>query len=856
MSEQLDTTTQPGSAAPEDGPEDLGEGNKKLPEDMQRQAYELTKKFAHRDQIARRYEVQRAKKQRFFSRNIHHPIKSATGDPLPATDDEWSEENQRSATQPTMQQEFDLYGSNEAIFCSAFGQAPVPIRFEPEDPGDPTSIRAAGEAEKMKRVYQKYNDPKQFQIDTARLLWTDGRVVAWTRHVRDGQRFGFEQESYPDEQAEGIQGLEGAEAVAGDEAGTGAESDTAAAGPGEDTDVLSDSDVQAAADSEEAPAGAQADTRTPQGRELTSIFGVLEAKVPMALRDKHKWPGLQISEELDVAMVKEQWQDDEDEIQEGTKVHAEDEYARVARIAVNEGTPVLSLGGDAVAHLVTVDHYWFRRGMFRLLGKEWRDRFRAAFPDGMYIAFCGTKYLESRNESLDDHIEVVYAKPGDGAASPSLGNSEVPINECFDDGMNEAEEILKYCVPAKWADEAAVDAEAVQEQTSKPGNIYTIAKPDKGRPLSDYFHSEDPLQIPQQFLEYIQFLKGDLQQFITGLHPAIFGAEMPNQDTVGVYNMAQKASQDRLGITYGPYSLFYASVVEQAVKCAANSRPEGSKISTLVPSMTKKGETEPVDVDVDSLKGNFKARPIADANFPESWAQKSARFTQLMGAADKNPFVGRILQHPDNQALAKDLIGIEELSIPGADVEEKVLKAIEELLQGEPRPNVGLIQKHAMASAIAQTRGQPKLPPLTPDQALQPSVPVDAECDNHPEEAAVYQRWINGRDGQQAKRENPKGFLNVRLKYLAHKKLAEAMQQPAGKPPSKSINYKDLPPDGQVQLAEEAGLHIAPPAPPVPPAGAPGPAKPHVPPAAAPVVRPKAPVGPAVPTQKRPLPTM
>jgi hypothetical protein len=58
---------------------------------------------------------------------------------------------------------------------------------------------------------------------------------------------------------------------------------------------------------------------------------------------------------------------------------------------------------------------------------------------------------------------------------------------------------------------------------------------------------------------------------------------------------------------------------------------------------------------------------------------------------------------------------------------------------------------------------------------------------------------------------------------LAHKAEMDKAQQGGGqnKPPSVSINYKDLPPDGQQQAAAEAGITIQPPPPPMPPAAGP-----------------------------------
>lgn len=82
---------------------------------------------------------------------------------------------------------------------------------------------------------------------------------------------------------------------------------------------------------------------------------------------------------------------------------------------------------------------------------------------------------------------------------------------------------------------------------------------------------------------------------------------------------------------------------------------------------------------------------------------------------------------------------------------------------------------------------------------------------------------------------------HVSMHQQALKKLKETEQAQAN-PPSESINFKDLPPDGQVQLAAKGGLQIAPPKQPGAAAPAPGPgqAAPPSPPT------PQAPAGPPV----------
>jgi hypothetical protein len=90
----------------------------------------------------------------------------------------------------------------------------------------------------------------------------------------------------------------------------------------------------------------------------------------------------------------------------------------------------------------------------------------------------------------------------------------------------------------------------------------------------------------------------------------------------------------------------------------------------------------------------------------------------------------------------------------------------------------------------------------------QPSVAVDPLLDNHQVEFETIENWANSDQGRQAKKENPMGFLNVRCHALQH--YQQMNQGGANKPPSESINFKDLPPDGQVQMAQQAGIKLDP----------------------------------------------
>jgi len=106
---------------------------------------------------------------------------------------------------------------------------------------------------------------------------------------------------------------------------------------------------------------------------------------------------------------------------------AEDVYARVSRLSVEQGLPSIH-PGDALMNLITFDRTWLRPWAFYAIEDlEVRGELLALFPDGCYVAFAGDAYCEARNESMDDHWRVLHALPGDGQNRPSVGDSLVQV---------------------------------------------------------------------------------------------------------------------------------------------------------------------------------------------------------------------------------------------------------------------------------------------------------------------------------------------------------------------------------------------------------------------------------------------
>jgi hypothetical protein len=174
-----------------------------------------------------------------------------------------------------------------------------------------------------------------------------------------------------------------------------------------------------------------------------------------------------------------------------------------------------------------------------------------------------------------------------------------------------------------------------------------------------------------------------------------------------------------------------------------------------------------------------------------------------------SPMLIEAASQPDNLEMGKEFMGLSGLVIPAAEARNKQLREIEQLLEEQPIPPDPLAAQQAMSV------GQPPPQP-------QSSVPIDQDYDFHQYEFQKVQEWLSSTERvQQEKAGNVAGIANVRLHGLLHKaqvdaaaQKAAAAAQPPPKPvddkPSESINYKDLPPHGQIQLAAKAGIQIDP----------------------------------------------
>jgi len=797
---------------------------------------ELVRQYRAEGVTARRYEIRRIRQARLFwqgqqygwwnpnDMNWHLPYESRS------TDDRQLEEMPRYQFVTNFYQGFGL------SFVAVLSQDVPSVRFYPQSAQSLHDIAAARAASDVADLIEQNNQVEKLLTAIGYFLWTDGKLGAYVRYVADAQRFGTHEETL----------LAAIEVPLGEDKyvcpSCGKETAvTSAAEPEDDSDDQDPNlpDVAFVGAQHAAPplpalqpppcpgCGAQMGAenlrkaervtvprvvgtrRVPNGQEVITIAGGLELNTPVWANEMHEFPYLQWQAEVHRAKLKATYPHVANKIETSPSQGAEDVYARVSRLSVEQGLPTIH-PGDALMDLITFDRTWLRPWAFYSVENETvRNQLLALFPDGCYVGFAGDVYCESRNESMDDHWRVLHALPGDGQNRPSVGDSLVQVQERYNVLSNMQAETYEYGIPPIYADPQVLDFDAIANQTAEPAAHFP-ARARPGQPLAAGFFQPAPARVPPDMIEHQQDLIGPIAQFLTGLFPAVFGGNMENVQTASGYALARDQALGRLGLVFRRLKQFYADVIYLGVDCFRQNRPQDAEIPLLGPD----GVLDARMIRAADLKGNICVHPEADETFPRLKSQQRGVLQQLFGL--KDPLIQEALTEPANIGYIKNVLGLGELVVPGEDSRNKQLREIQQLLASAPILIDVPMHAHAAATlapgqilSAASGSTQPtgsvappfraasdgsqnateasstehgsRITDLGTHTLVLPSVPVDQLLDNHAVEFEECKRWANSEAGQSAHMTNPAGFANVRAHAEAH---LRAMSIAAAPPPS------------------------------------------------------------------------
>jgi hypothetical protein len=796
----------------------FGANNEQLPEKLQEALRRLVFQFSTESESTRRQEVRRIKQAHQFWRGLQYLW--------------WSEQDQNwhlpfeqkmtdgSSIEDLPRYEFvtNIYQAFGLSLVSVLSQDVPRVRFFPSSAQAEEDVAAAKAATEVAGLVERNNRVGNLIVDEAFQLWTDGKVGAYVRFVVDGQRFGFHPETEigarevriggdvyvcPECSAEtaaggGVDAPEGENqkeipssarndrrkagiAISGNSGASSATSQPDAdINSGRDAGATNDSAVLqcnfcgallteedfVAAETVTVPSG-QTRLRVPNGQEVITIVGGLELKTPPWANEMHEYPYLQWNLEVHQARLRAAYPHAADKIGSPVAPGAQ-QYERLARLSQSQGGP-LTEGGDFNINLITFQRTWLRPwAFFALDDKSMRDELLQMFPDGAYVAFAGDAYCESRNENMDDHWRVLHALPGDGSSGrPALGDALISVQERFNTLSNLQMETYEYGIPPIYADSEVLDFDSLQNQTAEPGSHYPArAKP--GQSLAAGFFQPEPAEVPGDLAEHAANLMGPIAQFLTGAFPALFGGAMSNNDTASGYAMARDQAMGRIGLVWRRMKFFHADIMLLAVDCFRRNRPNDVEVTLLGAGAAFESQW----IRLADLKGNLFSYPETDEQYPTLWSQQRAVLLQLIGNPD--PQIQAVLAHPENMALVKRLIGLEEFVIPDEESRTKQYREIAQLVAELP-----LVKRQDVTGAVNPAFKEAVASGVDAEIIL-PSIMPDEFADNHAVELEICMRWFSADAGQVAKIEAPLGYANVRAHALFHRDYLQKQQAAAG----------------------------------------------------------------------------
>jgi len=742
-----------------------GANNEYLPDRVQDALRRLVFQFSTESELTRRQEIRRIKQAHQFWRGLQYLWWNERDQNWHLPFEEKLLDNSALDTMPRYEFVTNIYQAFGLSLVSVLSQDVPRVRFFPTSTQAEEDVAAAKAATEVAQLVERNNRIGNLIVDEAFHLWTDGKVGAYVRYVVDGQRFGFHPESEIGEREVKI----GADTYVCPECGgeTQANDNHEQLGPGPvgqaDGDagsprianctecgaLLTEEDF-VAAETITVPAG-ETKVRVPNGQEVVTIVGGLELKTPPWANEMHEYPYLQWNMEVHLARLRAAYPHAADKIGPPVASGAQ-EYERLARLAQSQGGP-LTEGGDFNINLITFQRTWLRPwAFFALDDKDLRDQLLKLFPDGAYVAFAGGVYCESRNESMDDHWRVLHALPGDGSSGrPALGDALISVQERFNTLSNLQMETYEYGIPPIYADSEVLDFDSLQNQTAEPGSHYPArAKP--GQSLAAGFFQPAPAEIPPDLAEHAADLMGPIAQFLTGAFPALFGGVMSNNDTASGYAMARDQAMGRIGLVWRRMKFFHADVMMLAVDCFRKNRPTDVEVTLLGAGAAFESQW----IRLADLKGNLFSYPETDEQYPTLWSQQRAVLMQLLGNPD--PQMQAVLAHPENMALVKRLIGLEDLVIPDEESRAKQYREIAQLVAELP--------------VIRRDDG-------TGIELMLPSIIPDEFADNHAAELEICMRWFSSDAGQVAKIEAPAGYANVKAHAMFHRDYLRKQQEQA-----------------------------------------------------------------------------
>ena len=471
-------------------------------------------------------------------------------------------------------------------------------------------------------------------------------------------------------------------------------------------------------------------TTKPKSRQCLEVYGGLYVKVPNYACRQEDIPCLTYKYETHYSNAYERFphliDKSNKQIKFGT-TSADYSYERWGRLP-------LQYAGEYPQNNVTVNNTWLRASSFNVLqDKDKIDKLKKEFPNGARVVLINDIFCEAENEALDDHWTLTINPLSDYIHFDPLGVLLISVQEITNDLISLTLQTIEHGIPQTFADPGVLNFNAYDQSEVRPGDIFP-AKPQSGRALTDAFHEVKTATLSPEVMPFAQKVQ-EMGQLVSGALPSLFGgAQSGSSRTAAQYSMSRSQALQRLQTPWKMFTLWWKDIFGKVIPAYIKDAKEyddkfvtkdqmGNYVNTFIRRAELEGKIGEVELE-------------ASEQLPLSWGQRKDVLMQLMQG--NNPMIMQALSMPENARIVTEIIGFDDIVLPGANEREKQLEEIKALLQSAPLDE--------------QT----------------PSVPVDPMVDKHPIESEICYAWLVSDAGRLNKIENPEGYQNVVLHKQQH----------------------------------------------------------------------------------------
>lgn len=387
---------------------------------------------------------------------------------------------------------------------------------------------------------------------------------------------------------------------------------------------------------------------------------------------------------------------------------------------------------------------WLRPWAFNRIGtKEYTEKLKELFPDGVKLVFFNEILVEAVAEKLDDHWTISVNPQYNELTGEPIGNVAIPLQDVANNLLNLTEDTVAHGISETFASTEVLDFERYKANENKPGSITPTKSPGQNS-LGAHFHQLKSASLSPEIAGFDASIT-EKMQFVLGAFPSIYGGTMSGgSNTLGEYQESRTQALQRLQLVWVTICKLWSDMEYKSVREFANELNYDDKQVQKAGTGYKNVWIKQIDLEGEVVN----IEPESADYFPVSWSQKKNIIDSLM--QQKSPFIDSILTNPNNISDIANAYGMGGLYIPGDDDRNKQVYEIALLQSGVPQ----------------------EVPPDQMGQAqLIPSVMPDYDVDNHELHFETCKAWAVSEVGQAAKVENPEGYQNV----LAHMKIHKQM---------------------------------------------------------------------------------